>query len=75
MIPKYQCGVCGFEETPELVAQLAQFGFEHWVVHRMELKGGVIQVMTCPNCNSLTQDLILESYKQRLRDGIVRGYH
>ncbi len=75
MRPRYQCGVCGGEADPEVVALMAIHQYDYWVVHRIELKGGVVQVLVCPNCTTLTQDLILESYKQRIRDGLVEGYH
>ncbi len=47
---------------------------EYWIVHQIERRGGIIQVLTCPDCASLTQDLILESYQQRIRDGLVPGF-
>ncbi len=74
-LPKYQCQVCGSEADPEVVAALAASLYEYWVVHHIERKGGVIQVLTCPNCNTLTQDLILASYQERIRHGLVPGFH
>lgn len=72
----YQCHVCGKAEDPLAIEQKAiQFGGERWTVHRIERAGGVIQVLTCPDCASLTQDLILQSYIERIRHGLVPGYH
>lgn len=74
-LPNYVCQVCGKEEAPEVVAALSAHGHEWWVVHRIELAGGVVNVMTCPECSGLTQDLIFQSYRERIRSGLVPGFH
>lgn len=72
----YQCHVCGKEDDPEVIEALArEFGHHRWTVHRIERRGGIIQVLTCPECASLTQDLIVEAYMERIRHGLVPGYH
>jgi len=71
-----QCHVCGVEgDLLEIEVRAAQFGEPRWTVHRIERKGGIIQVLTCDDCASLTQDLILQSYMERIRHGLVPGYH
>lgn len=78
---KWQCGVCGETAEAEVVAQMVQFGYDYWIVHRIDLpalqgrEAGVVQVLTCPACTTLTQDFILEGYKERIRQGLVDGYH
>jgi hypothetical protein len=70
-----QCQVCGVEGDPKVVAMLALHDRDYWAMHRIELKGGVIEVLTCPDCDVLTPDLILESYMHRIRKGLIPGYH
>lgn len=69
------CGVCGCEGDPEVIAQMAAFDHQYWVLHNIERKGGVIRIMTCPSCNTLTDDLIFETYRERIREGLVPGFH
>ncbi len=72
----YQCHVCGATGDPQVIeAMHREFGNDRWTVHRIERRGGIIQILTCPNCASLTQDLIVEAYMERIRHGLVPGYH
>lgn len=73
--PKLQCQVCGVLESPEVIEAMVGHGFEYWTVHQIERKGGIIQVLTCPNCNTATQDLILQTYQERIRQGLILGFH
>ena len=75
MSPTQTCQVCGTVADRAVIEEMARFGYEYWTVHRIELKGGVVQVLCCPACSTCTQDLILESYKERIREGLFPGYH
>lgn len=71
----YECQVCGHEAPPEIVSAMAAHEYLFWTVHRIEQKGGIVQVLSCPECALLTEDLILESYKERIRLGLIPGFH
>lgn len=73
MKPKYTCQVCGKEADPEVIAHLPTDAW--WMVHQIHRVGGIVPVMTCPDCSSLTQDLIMQSYVERIRLGLVPGFH
>lgn len=74
-LPKYRCQVCGTEAEPEVVAAMALHHYDYWVMHRIERKGGIIQVLTCPACTTLTEELIFETYRERIREGLIPGFH
>lgn len=71
-----QCQVCGREEFADVVAEMGAYDPDWiWMMHSIELKGGYVRVLTCHECATATQSLILESYKERIRQGLVAGYH
>jgi hypothetical protein len=72
--PSYQCQVCGLEASAELIALMTLHEDDYWYLHRIECKGGIVQVLTCPACNTLSHPLILESYKDRIRLGLIPGF-
>lgn len=73
--PKIHCQVCGTEGDPQVIEAMSQNEWEFWTLHRIENKGGIVQVLACPNCNTATHSLILESYMERIRLGLVPGFH
>lgn len=73
--PKVICQVCGIEEDAEVVHELSFLPEEAWTIHRIEQKGGFVQVLTCPACSDATLNLIFETYKDRIRKGLIGGYH
>lgn len=73
--PLYECQVCGQEADPDVVAVMAVHDYQYWVLHHVERRGGVVRILTCPECNTLTEDLIFETYRERIRGGLVPGFH
>jgi len=73
--PKILCQVCGIQEDAQVVHELSFIPEESWVIHRIEQKGGYVQVLTCPDCANATLNLIFETYKDRIRKGLILGYH
>lgn len=46
-----------------------------WVTHMVDLVGGYVRVLTCPECALLPSPEILEGYQLRIREGRDQRYH
>jgi Zn ribbon nucleic-acid-binding protein len=72
----FECEVCGFksefhhEQAAAINEQTAD-----WCLHFLEVRGGTVRVMTCPQCAEKDQGAIFEGYQCRIRAGGDLRFH
>lgn len=69
-----KCQICDHECDPQTSFSASEEA-QLWVTHTVDLVGGYVRVLTCPECSLMTSPELLEGYQLRIREGRDRRYH